>query len=50
MNYTLRAKKERNQVLLGYARANPQYTLLELARIFGITPQRVWQILKAAKP
>ena len=43
--YRLKAKASRNQALIKYRRQNPDLTLVEIGQVFGITRQRVSQII-----
>jgi len=45
-NYELKQKRARNKVIQQYHIDYPEATLLEIAQMFGITRQRIFQILK----
>ena len=42
-------KKDRNQMLEGYAREHPEASLGNIGKIFGISKQRVHELLKLAE-
>jgi len=46
MTYKIRLKAKRNEQLIVYRKANPELTLAEIGEAFGISRQRVHQILK----
>ena len=39
-------KLNRNKALIEYRRSHPEASLAEIAEVFGISTQRVWEILK----
>ena len=49
LRYKLRDKKARNKVIVKYRKDFPDTTLEELGQMFGISRQRVYQILKLDK-
>jgi DNA-directed RNA polymerase specialized sigma subunit len=38
---------ERNRLIVAARKEHPEYSLAEIAEIFGVTRQRVWQIIEA---
>lgn len=46
MKYDHHAKRHRNRLLRDYTRSHPEHSLTEIGKIFMITRQRVFQILR----
>jgi DNA-binding MarR family transcriptional regulator len=44
--YDAKRKIKRNQQLLEYRRQNPDLSLREIGDAFGVTPGRVWALLR----
>jgi len=44
--YDAKRKIKRNQQLLEYRRQNPDLSLREIGDVFGVTPGRVWALLR----
>ena len=42
-------KLERNKALKEYAKSNPDLSMKEIGKIFGISESRVWRILNSDK-
>ena len=42
-------KLERNRALVEYQERHPTFSLEEIGKVFGITKQRVFQVLKAER-
>ena len=49
MPYRWREKEERNKAIVVFAQAHPDYALSEIAPVFGLSRQRIHQILRRAK-
>jgi len=49
MKYKLSEKRKRNMLLVEYQKANPELTMSEIGDTFGISKQRVKQILDLTK-
>lgn len=45
MKYDATRKSKRNEAIREYARAHPEMAQAEIARMWNISRQRVWQIL-----
>lgn len=43
--YKLADKRKRNKAIISYKVANPDVTLIEMANIFKLSPQRIFVIL-----
>jgi len=46
MKYESNTKVERNKAVIDFAKNHPDYALAEIAQVFNISRQRVFQILK----
>jgi len=44
--YDSMRKLERNSLLINYRKRHPEANLSQIGEIFGISKQRVWEILK----
>ena len=42
-------KLHRNRLIVAARKEHPEYSLAEIAEIFGVTRQRVWQIIQQEK-
>ena len=40
-------KLERNRLLVEYYQSHPEASLREIGELFNISPQRVWELVKA---
>ncbi len=49
MKYDSNTKRQRNQQIITFRERNPEYSLEEIGRLFGITKQRAHQIIKRDK-
>jgi predicted transcriptional regulator len=47
--YDAMRKLERNIALIQYYKEHPEMSLREIAKIFNITPQRVWELIQNHK-
>jgi DNA-directed RNA polymerase specialized sigma subunit len=46
MKYDSMRKLKRNERLIRFAKGNPDMSLQEIGEMFGISRQRVWQIIQ----
>jgi predicted DNA-binding protein YlxM (UPF0122 family) len=42
-------KQERNRLIVATHKEHPDYSLAEIAVIFGVTRQRIWQLIQQEK-